>query len=717
KQEENLDVHDPTASWPNGGYSEDFVEGGPNNMNEEWFGITAKGRPDADGHFYVYPRPAYYALQQAWQLDPYAEGTTDESIDVHFAVVQPTSGLLTYMSSLDATQAKERTRAWVRGVRLDLTGVATEDNTRLGAGKQRLDFDHGQSLYVDLGAKPSEAIEVRAEVNVLGNVAQNIIDPLTYESRAGKLIATEDDPLTPEDEADPDALAMMQAADRVRLYQAEGSWEHDLFRMNAYYRVGHLHWGYEGDFFGLYREAFYGDSIDIYDAAVPIGMEFEGKGALDGLAIAGGPQVYWGANPAVFLRYGFDVGKTRTTFIHQEDLTAQGSAAANRAIPQLVTRKTTVHMERNVGPVHVDLGGIMAGTDRLGMAYVDPEVVTDGPSYSGSGYHLYEDEIQWMDTLGTKAKLMWEPGSVHAYVQGAYRGLVADGGEDATTTFTGWTLKDGGQGNGLQVLSGLAVDLGKFQIAPNFMYQKPFVGPLPNIASSWDPATGWFYGGTQARNPIDDPFAVLGNRETIAGELMFVWDPTPGTWFWAWDNRLHEDAPLAMALNLVYRHQPTSRDAVFGFTETGELFAFAAAPPAADVWSATLTALSRVSGHHRVEVGAMVGRDQSLGDDARLVDRQAITADWWWKTTAVKTAFRWNDWGPYDYHRTFNLTFPFQTMVDLSTGMRGFTLDTPGTRLGARFKYRTFDEHSIDLDQFGIDGHQMEIFSYLSFQM
>ncbi|MCK5406476.1 MAG: hypothetical protein KAJ37_03440, partial [Candidatus Krumholzibacteria bacterium] len=33
KQEERLDMHDTNASWPNGGYAEDFVEG-DNNMNE-----------------------------------------------------------------------------------------------------------------------------------------------------------------------------------------------------------------------------------------------------------------------------------------------------------------------------------------------------------------------------------------------------------------------------------------------------------------------------------------------------------------------------------------------------------------------------------------------------------------------------------------------------------------------------------------------------------
>ena len=46
KQEENLDVHDTNASWLNGGYP-DFVAG-ENNMNEEWFGIAAKGMVDGD---------------------------------------------------------------------------------------------------------------------------------------------------------------------------------------------------------------------------------------------------------------------------------------------------------------------------------------------------------------------------------------------------------------------------------------------------------------------------------------------------------------------------------------------------------------------------------------------------------------------------------------------------------------------------------------------
>ncbi len=708
QQEENLDVHDPTASWPNAAYAEDFVDG-RNNMNEEWFGITAKGPPDDAGNFLVFPRPAYYVLQEVWRMDPYDATLSDAGMALGFSQADPAGSLLRYRTDAAAGDVAWLKRAWVRGLRLDLSSTMSEDHRRTGSGKQRLDFDHTESVYLDLGMSPVDAVQARVEFNVLGNVAQNPIDKLSYESRAGKLIAEEGD--------DPEEIAALAARDRLRIYQAEGTWDHSLFQLKAFYRVGHFHWGYEGDFFGIYRSAYYGPNIDIYDAAVPIGAELEGRGPLKNLALAAGPQLYWGANPSVVGRYSLDIGPTRWTLVHQEDLAQQGAAAANRAIPQLVTRKTGLHLGSRLGPVQVDLGGLMAGTDRLGMAYQELRDAGDGPSYQGTGSHVFEDEIRMVDTLGAKARLRFQPGPAHIYVQGAYRGLVADGCPDETTTFTGWTLKDGGQGNGVQLLSGVALDLGSFQIAPNFLYQKPFVGPLPNLASEWDGRTGFYYPGLAPRNSIDDPFAVLGNRETVAGELLLVWDPTPGTWFWAWDNLLHEDAPVAASLDLVYRHQPTSRDAMFGFDEVGNLFAFSAAPPAADVWTATFTLMARPGPQNRLLLGVMGGQDQSSGDDARLVTRSAVTADLWLRHTALKTAFRWNDWGPFDYHRTFNLTYPFQALADLSTGLRGLALEDPGTRVGMRFKYRSFDAFSPDPLITGSEGHELEIYSYLTFQM
>ena len=67
EQTKNLDIHDTHASWVNGGYND--YEPGKNNMNEEWFGICAKGPTDEKGHYQLYPRLAYYALQKVHKKD------------------------------------------------------------------------------------------------------------------------------------------------------------------------------------------------------------------------------------------------------------------------------------------------------------------------------------------------------------------------------------------------------------------------------------------------------------------------------------------------------------------------------------------------------------------------------------------------------------------------------------------------------------------------
>ncbi|MBE0637443.1 MAG: hypothetical protein IH598_02880 [Bacteroidales bacterium] len=79
----NLNLHDNHASWSNGGYLHDYVDS-INNMNEEWFGICAKGPTDENGHYPLIPRAAYYVLMEAHRIDPYAAGASLKSIQRHF---------------------------------------------------------------------------------------------------------------------------------------------------------------------------------------------------------------------------------------------------------------------------------------------------------------------------------------------------------------------------------------------------------------------------------------------------------------------------------------------------------------------------------------------------------------------------------------------------------------------------------------------------------
>ncbi len=82
-QSKNLNIHDNNASWSSAGYHFDFKEG-VDNMNEEWFGICAKGPTNKIGLYKSYPRAAYYAIKKGHEFNPYKKGATAESVTKHF---------------------------------------------------------------------------------------------------------------------------------------------------------------------------------------------------------------------------------------------------------------------------------------------------------------------------------------------------------------------------------------------------------------------------------------------------------------------------------------------------------------------------------------------------------------------------------------------------------------------------------------------------------
>ncbi len=88
QQTTNLSVHDTNASWSNGGYWEDLVQG-KNNMNEEWFGICGKGVSDDQGFYELTPRAAYYALQKVHSLNPLSPSINLNQIQYHFSNIKP----------------------------------------------------------------------------------------------------------------------------------------------------------------------------------------------------------------------------------------------------------------------------------------------------------------------------------------------------------------------------------------------------------------------------------------------------------------------------------------------------------------------------------------------------------------------------------------------------------------------------------------------------
>jgi len=86
-QIKNLAVHDSNASWFNRGYNLD-VEGSTNNMNEEWFGVCAKGPTNSKGLYTLYPRGAYFALQEVHQINPFLKEMNLTIISEHFKKIR-----------------------------------------------------------------------------------------------------------------------------------------------------------------------------------------------------------------------------------------------------------------------------------------------------------------------------------------------------------------------------------------------------------------------------------------------------------------------------------------------------------------------------------------------------------------------------------------------------------------------------------------------------
>ena len=654
-QESRLDIHDTNASWPNGGYSEDFVPG-ENNMNEEWWGITAKGPPDHQTLYEVYPRAAYYALRRAFQLDPYAPATDLAAIKEHFSKIHPASAALEARGDRAALVGSPRDRVHLSGLRLEFETINT-GGTEIETPESLMGFGQMQSFYIDFEAKPIESLTGKLSVHLPGEVPVNPIDEIFYEKHNNLI------------------------------YQSSVSWDDRWFMMDGFYRTGHLHWKYEGDFFGLYRDAYYGENVDIYGGIAPVGFEIAGKRQLQGLKVAYGPQLWWGANPAVLVKYQRPVGPFATTLVYHEDLSEQSTVSTSIAIPEPKTRKLSLQFASRRGPWGFEAGGLWSGSTKVGEGF---QIAQE----SGDSYEVFQDEIIDGDAFGGKVKLTWEKGRWHWYGQGARMGLVADAGPDPTVTFTGWNLKDSGSGNQTNVLTGVAVSVGNFQFGPNFLWQKPIIGPVPSDV----PTPG------RPRNVLSDPFAVRGNRETVGGELLITYDPTPATWFWQWDNDVREDAPLAAAVGFVFRHHPTTQDVTNFIAEDGvTVYSFGAAPPAADLWEVNARLVSKLGPETRVVSNYWFGEAQPNGYDPseadltmnRTIERFGVSTRMTHGPVAVDAFAKFNDWGPYDYHRDFNLTYPLQVMGDVS-----YSLGSPRwfgfaqTRIGFRGTWRSLDEHS-----------------------
>ena len=677
-QTKNLEVHDSNASWANGGYPFDLLPG-QNNMNEEWFGICAKGPVNSRGLYDLYPRAAYYALKEVHRTNPFEAGTTTETMKRNLGDVNLMDAVLKARGDKAALGGNDTDMLKISNLRAEFTTFNTGGSLITTPAPEDVDpdnltypnrtgFDHMQSYFIGVEGNPAPNMKANVNVNILGNVALNPINEIFYETRGrAQTVST------------PDGPTLISDVNRVQVYNASYSWNEKDFDLRGFYRTGHYHWGYEGDFFALYSEANYGPNLDIYNGET-LGFEIDGKRSLNGFKAAFGPQLWWAANPAFLLKYSKKIGKFDATIVYHEDIANAANIQTSIFVPQPKTRRATLHFKTKVGSLGIEFGGIWGGQPLNGRVFQYAVETTPG------NYTAFDDKVTSDDNWGGKAKLTFSKGRFNVYTQGAIMGLVANGGADNVQTFTGWRLKDSGSGNQMNFLTGFTYNVNSnLQIAPNFLWQKPLVDAMPNGID----APG------RLRNILQDPFIVRANRETVGGELLITWDPTPATWMYEWNNDMLEDAKFAISSGFVFRHLPTTQDAAIGFLANRSAFAFERSAPAQDLWESNTRIVSKLTPDFGAIANIYFGNGQANGDSERTINRAGGDIRLIYRKVKVTSSIKFNDWGPFDYHRDFNLTYPLQTSLDISTSVgkpNWFIL--PDTRIGIMGIWRSLDQYS-----------------------
>ena len=89
-------------------------------------------KPDGRTLYHVFPRAAYYALREAFKLDPYAPDTDIPKIQAHFAAIDPAYAGLMARGDKAALRSDATSRVRVSGLRLEFETFAVKRPNRFG---------------------------------------------------------------------------------------------------------------------------------------------------------------------------------------------------------------------------------------------------------------------------------------------------------------------------------------------------------------------------------------------------------------------------------------------------------------------------------------------------------------------------------------------------------------------------------------------------------
>lgn len=654
-----LTVHDALGTWNNGGYAFDAVPG-RNNMNEEWFGIVGMSGNTVEGVARRLPRTAYFLLQDLWRLDLYTstretiakkfDGTGLEAASIQGNLLQQRDHTTDPLPAL-VPRGSVTARSFFKG---NDAGWKENGTTSLTAASQVTTLA-GLALRGPEGLTGSFTFRFLPP-SVANNPAADLFDPAESSTKLGT------------------GASATTPVEKIELYQATVDYRSAELTAAFHYHDGHADWAAEGDFFGLLPEAWDLANPDKDAAKSPFGVELTLPQVLPGLKVYAGPELYWGAKPRVMAKYSRTFGWFGFTVLHDEELAPKTSNSTLAA--QSADRWTSAMIDLSLAGVGRVEAGALLGRSNL--------VDNKNHSYSKlAGTALTNgNRFAWPDALAVKTRLSTDAlPYLKAAVQYLYAGPLAETREAVPRE--GSQLSDVGTGNRQEVQATVSAVYGDFNLRTTVLSRVPLLAPLDI------PTAG------SVRDPLNDEFVVWANRRALQGEAVLTWDRTGATYFHDWNNADREESPLSASVGLLYNFYQGPTDGFYYYAADGTMTAFTAGlPETRGTWSLQAKANGRPFPGMRFTLTGSAGRLQSTGSDARTVEFWRAGGQAALGRVVVEGSWAQDAWGPYGWHRTFNLTYPSQWSVGLAYGLKPVSFLSDTDRIGVRLASRAFGPHS-----------------------
>ena len=375
------------------------------------------------------------------------------------------------------------------------------DTVNPDAAKTKTERTGGQRLWLDFG------------VNALGFAGELRTNHL-FDSAESDFKFRYGDRLT--------STGLKSGGDRSEIYSFSASHLGSEMDTHIFYHVPRYHWGYEGDSFGLLYETTNMDDQDIWNEKAPAGVEFVGKGQLDGLKVLAGREIYWGAHPMILGKYQFG-DQNQHSFLFERDIADDVERKRFSVQGSTQLRSSTKLL----------FGLLSSGREKIGNLY----------DYEAAEGVIAQRGISGKDTWAAKLRVEEEVGSASVvWLEANRAGLVAERGEQGQEVWDS-ELPYSTLGNKKTLeLGGRFVD-GNLMISPRVFVRKTQEDAL-SLTARGNGRTG------TVRESQAKTFAVQDNRDANAAEVYFTYDPTPGTFFYEWDNFAKEDAKFAANLGI-----------------------------------------------------------------------------------------------------------------------------------------------------------------------